>query len=189
MSVTPSAVGARPSASPIGRLPVRLIVRIAMIAFVSVVIQEAAISQISIFGVCADITPLVVMSIGLLCGSLAGAIAGFSVGLLVDLALVQTLGVTSLLYIVMTLNFFISGQMLPLDLLSPFWAGLLKALPFQYLAYFPATVFLGKVQGMQLVYGLLGELAWAVTFVSHRRSQVEKPGFSSSFSPISPCRA
>jgi rod shape-determining protein MreD len=78
----------------------RLIVRISMIAFASVVIQEAAISQISIFGVSADITPLVVMSIGLLCGSLAGAIAGFSVGLLVDLALVQTLGVTSLLYIV-----------------------------------------------------------------------------------------
>jgi rod shape-determining protein MreD len=100
MSVTPSVAGSRASVSPVGRLPVRLIVRIAMIAFASVVIQEAAISQISIFGVCADITPLVVMSIGLLCGSQAGAIAGFSVGLLVDLALVQTLGVTSLLYIV-----------------------------------------------------------------------------------------
>jgi rod shape-determining protein MreD len=83
----------------VGQLPVRLILRITAIAFVAVVIQEAAISQISIFGVSADITPLVVMSIGLLCGSLPGAITGFGVGLLVDLALVQTLGVTSLLYI------------------------------------------------------------------------------------------
>ncbi len=58
------------------------------------------------------------------------------------------LEVTSLLYIVMTLNFFISGQMLPLDLLPQPWSGLLKALPFQYMAYFPAVVFLGKVQGM-----------------------------------------
>jgi rod shape-determining protein MreD len=99
MTVTP-AVGARPGLSPIGRLPVRLIVRISMIAFASVVIQEAAISQISIFGVCADITPLVVMSVGLECGAMAGAVTGFAVGLLVDLALVQTLGVTSLLYIV-----------------------------------------------------------------------------------------
>jgi rod shape-determining protein MreD len=49
--------------------------------------------------VTADITPIVVMSIGLLCGSLAGAIAGFAIGLFVDLALFQTLGVTSLLYI------------------------------------------------------------------------------------------
>ena len=76
-----------------------LAARIAVLAFVAVVIQTAAISQISIFGVSADITPLVVMSIGLLCGSLPGAIAGFAIGLLVDLALVQTLGVTSLLFI------------------------------------------------------------------------------------------
>ncbi len=80
-------------------LPLGLSVRIAAIAFLAVVIQETAISQISVFGVSADITPLVVMSIGLLCGSLPGAITGFAVGLLVDLVLVQTLGVTSLLYI------------------------------------------------------------------------------------------
>jgi rod shape-determining protein MreD len=73
--------------------------RIALIAFLAVVIQESAISQITIFGVSADLTTLVVMSIGLLCGSLPGAIAGFGIGLLVDMALVQTLGVTSLLYI------------------------------------------------------------------------------------------
>jgi rod shape-determining protein MreD len=78
---------------------VKLWVRIALVAFFAVVVQTAAISQISIFGVSADITPLVVMSIGLLCGSLPGAIAGFCIGLFVDMALVQTLGITSLLYI------------------------------------------------------------------------------------------
>ena len=75
------------------------------------------------------------------------------------------LEVTSLLYIVMTLNYFISGQMLPLDLLPTPWSGLLKALPFQYLAYFPAVVFLGKVRGTDLVHGLLGALFWAVFFL------------------------
>ncbi len=81
--------------SDVLRLPIRLI----LLAFVAVVIQESAISQISIFGVSADVTPLVVMSVGLLCGSLAGAVFGFGTGLFVDLVLVQTLGVTSLLYI------------------------------------------------------------------------------------------
>jgi rod shape-determining protein MreD len=100
MTVLPSTSSARPNASTAAQIPVRLIVRIAMLAFAAVVIQEAAISQISVFGVSADITPLVVMSVGLLCGSLTGAITGFAVGLLVDLTLVQTLGVTSLLYIV-----------------------------------------------------------------------------------------
>ncbi len=77
------------------RLPLRLIA----LAFLTVVIQEAAVSQISIFGTSADLTPLVVMAVGLLAGSVPGAVMGFGVGLLVDLLLFQTLGVTSLLYI------------------------------------------------------------------------------------------
>jgi rod shape-determining protein MreD len=77
----------------------KLVIRLVLLALVSVVIQEAAISQITVFGVSADLTPLVVMSVGLLTGSLAGAVTGFGVGLFVDMALVQTLGVTSLLYI------------------------------------------------------------------------------------------
>ncbi|GAC1465804.1 MAG: ABC-2 family transporter protein [Isosphaeraceae bacterium] len=75
------------------------------------------------------------------------------------------LEVTSLLYIVMTLNFFISGHMLPLDLLPAPWAGILKMLPFQYMAYFPAVVFLGKIRGWELVFHLLLELLWALGFM------------------------
>lgn len=74
------------------------------------------------------------------------------------------LDVTSVLYIVMTLNYFISGQMLPIDLLPQPWAGLLKAMPFQFMAYFPAVVFLGKVQGDELIWGLGLEAFWALFF-------------------------
>jgi rod shape-determining protein MreD len=77
------------------RLPLRLVA----LGFAIVVIQVAAVSQVSIFGVNADLTPLVVMSVGLLAGSMIGAVLGFGVGLLVDMILVQTLGITSLLYI------------------------------------------------------------------------------------------
>jgi rod shape-determining protein MreD len=74
-------------------------VRLVLLALGTVVIQEAAVSQISIFGISADITPLMVMSVGLLAGSLTGAVMGFATGLLVDTVLVQTLGISSLLYI------------------------------------------------------------------------------------------
>ncbi|MGO9960221.1 MAG: rod shape-determining protein MreD [Solirubrobacteraceae bacterium] len=77
----------------------RLVLRLVILALVTVVIQETMVSQISIFGVSADLTPLMVMSVGLLTGSLSGAIMGFATGLLVDTVLVQTLGITSLLYI------------------------------------------------------------------------------------------
>jgi ABC-2 type transport system permease protein len=75
------------------------------------------------------------------------------------------LEVTSLLYIVMTMNFFISGQMLPINLLPEPWFTILKWLPFQYMAYFPAMVFLGKLQGWDLVWGLVGEAGWAFGFL------------------------
>lgn len=80
--------------------PWRLGLRLAAIGVVAVVVQIAAVSQISIFGVRADISPLVVMAVGLLAGSMPGALFGFCVGLFVDVALVQTLGISSLLYLV-----------------------------------------------------------------------------------------
>ncbi|HEY1592696.1 MAG TPA: rod shape-determining protein MreD [Solirubrobacteraceae bacterium] len=78
----------------------RLPIRLALLGLVTVIIQAAAVSQISIFGISADLTVLVVMSVGLLAGSIAGSIMGFATGLLVDMVLVQTLGVTSLLFLV-----------------------------------------------------------------------------------------
>jgi rod shape-determining protein MreD len=77
----------------------QLPLRLAALGFFTVVIQIAAVSQVTVFGVSIDLTPLVVASVGLLAGSLPGAIFGFAVGLFVDVALVQTLGVTSLLFI------------------------------------------------------------------------------------------
>ena len=56
------------------RLPLRLV----GLALLTVVVQESAVSQISIFGVSADFTPLVVVSVGLLAGSLPGALMGFT---------------------------------------------------------------------------------------------------------------
>jgi rod shape-determining protein MreD len=77
----------------------QLALRISALALVATLLEIVAVSQVSIFGVSADLTPLVVMSIGLLTGSLGGAAVGFGVGLFLDLALVQTLGVNSLIYI------------------------------------------------------------------------------------------
>ena len=75
------------------------------------------------------------------------------------------LEVSSLLYVVNTVNFFVSGHMFPLDLLPGPWPTLLRLLPFQYLAYFPAAVILGKVEGAELMRGLLIEAVWAVVLI------------------------
>jgi rod shape-determining protein MreD len=76
-----------------------LVGRLALMALFGVILQVAVISQVEVFGVPADVTPLLVGSIGLLLGSTAGASFGFGVGLLLDLGLMQTLGVSSLLLV------------------------------------------------------------------------------------------
>lgn len=75
-----------------------LIGRVAALAIVVVFVQIGVISEVPVFGVSIDLSPLLVAFIGLICGSMFGAIAGFAIGMLVDLALVQTLGVTSLTF-------------------------------------------------------------------------------------------
>jgi rod shape-determining protein MreD len=70
--------------------------RLAALALCGALLEIVAVSQVPIFGGVADLSPLLVMSTGLLCGSLAGAVVGFGAGLFLDLALVQTLGLSSL---------------------------------------------------------------------------------------------
>jgi ABC-2 type transport system permease protein len=91
-----------------------------------------------------------------------GFLVGFFFEVCIGMISFWVLEVTSLLWIISTVNYFVSGQMFPLDLLPTFWQALLKALPFQYMAYFPAVIFLGKVQGVKLALGLLTEAAWAL---------------------------
>jgi len=75
----------------------QLLLRLALLALATVIVQFAGVSQVQVFGVSADLAPLVVASVGLLLGAVPGAIMGFGMGLLVDTVLLQTLGVSSLI--------------------------------------------------------------------------------------------
>jgi rod shape-determining protein MreD len=77
----------------------QLALRLLVLGLGVVLVQVTAVSQITILGTNADITPLVVAFVGLLCGSVLGATFGFVAGLFVDMALLQTLGLSSLVYI------------------------------------------------------------------------------------------
>jgi ABC-2 type transport system permease protein len=107
--------------------------------------------------------------LGYIVSLLLGFLVGFFFEATIGMIGFWLLEVSSFLYIINTINFFVSGHMFPLDLLHPTLVFILKALPFQYLAYFPAMVFLGKVSGSQLWWGLAEELAWAVFFISMAR--------------------
>ncbi len=81
-------------------MSVPVAIRLWVVGVVAVILQLTAVSQVTLLGVTADLTPLVIMAVGLLAGSVAGACMGFGMGLFVDMALLQTMGVESLIGVV-----------------------------------------------------------------------------------------
>ncbi|MFL5978241.1 MAG: hypothetical protein ACJ76O_06400, partial [Gaiellaceae bacterium] len=69
-----------------------LVARLALLGLLGGILQLTTVAQITVFGVPADLSPLLVASVGLLMGSITGALFGFAIGLFIDTALLQTLG-------------------------------------------------------------------------------------------------
>jgi len=80
------------------------------------------------------------------------------------------LEVSSIIFAYMLVQYLLSGHMFPLDMLAGISTGLAGVsvadvvhwLPFEYTAYFPAAVWLGKIHGAELVRSLAIEAAWVV---------------------------
>ncbi len=72
-------------------------IRIAVTVFVVAILQVSAFSAVGIGGGGPDVLLVTLVSIALLRGAITGAIVGFAAGLIVDVATLGTLGLTSLL--------------------------------------------------------------------------------------------
>ena len=79
------------------------------------------------------------------------------------------LEVGSLMFIYMMISYFLSGHMLPLDLL-PSWASLaVELMPFKYLAYVPCVMILGRLDHQQMSHELTVAVLWVVgLFIANR---------------------
>ncbi len=93
---------------------------------------------------------------------------GFFLECCLGLAGFWLLEVASLGFIYMLMTFLLSGHMFPLELLGglPGWMlALIDWLPLKYLAWFPAAVFLEKLEYPAMMQGLAIQAAWVVFFV------------------------
>ena len=71
-------------------------VRTGLLVLLAVIVQISGVQNASVLGGTIDVIPLFVAAVAIYAGSVSGAIVGFSTGLLLDLAIGQTLGMTSL---------------------------------------------------------------------------------------------
>jgi rod shape-determining protein MreD len=72
------------------------ILRVTVLVFLAVILQISGVGDIRVLGGSADLVALLVIAMALYTGSVPGAITGFCAGLLIDLAIGQHLGASSL---------------------------------------------------------------------------------------------
>jgi ABC-2 type transport system permease protein len=79
---------------------------------------------------------------------------------------------SSIVFAYMLVQYLLSGHMFPIDMLAgiPLGGGVSLAdvvrwLPFEYTAYFPAAIWLGKVRGWALVRDLAIEAGWVLVMI------------------------
>lgn len=124
----------------------------------------ATIPFIIVFYLCRDYFPGwpdFVTVLGVIAALQMAFLMGFLIESLLGLIAFWFLEVSSLLFIYMMLNYFLSGHMIPLDLL-PAWV---EWLPFKYLAYVPCKMALGKYSHAEMGQELLIEAVWIATLI------------------------
>lgn len=90
---------------------------------------------------------------------------GFLIEALLGLISFWFLEVSSLMFIYMMFNYFLSGHMIPLDFLPDYILNVVVYLPFQFLAYVPPAILLGRYTDAELVQLLCVEFIWIISLL------------------------
>jgi ABC-2 type transport system permease protein len=105
---------------------------------------------------------------------LASLLLAFLLGFLLEATLGMLgfwfLEVSSIIFAYMLVQYLLSGHMFPIEMLAGIPTGItglsladvVRWLPFEYTAYFPPAIWLGKIRGSELAWSLAIEATWVV---------------------------
>lgn len=97
-----------------------------------------------------------------LVATLLGAAISFAFGYILSVTAFWFADVSAFFVAKMLAMVFLSGSMIPLDLLPPAVASVFSFLPFRYFAFVPGQVLLGRIAGDQLTVELVRGVCWLV---------------------------
>ena len=72
------------------------------------------------------------------------------------------LEISTVVFMVFSVEYFLSGMIFPLDMLPAWLAGIVKWSPFPYEIYFPVQIFMERITGTKMAAGLAVQAFWAV---------------------------
>ena len=70
------------------------------------------------------------------------------------------LEISTIVFIVYSFEYFLGGQMFPIDIMPPAVQAVMKWLPFYYELFCPVAIFLGRLKGADLVQALATQTGW-----------------------------
>ncbi len=109
------------------------------------------------------------MGVGFAVALIMSFLVGFLIESLLGLCAFWFLEISSLMFIYMMLNYFLSGHMIPLDWLPSWLNNSIGLLPFKYTAYTPCAIILGKYDNSTIVYELTIEFLWILALLAANR--------------------
>jgi ABC-2 type transport system permease protein len=73
------------------------------------------------------------------------------------------LEISTIVFIVYSFEYFLGGQMFPIDIMPAGIQAVMKWLPFYYELFCPVAIFLGRLQGVEMAQALTIQLGWVLT--------------------------
>ncbi len=95
-------------------------------------------------------------------GTAMAALIQFFIAYSIAMLAFWILEISTVVFMVFSVEYFLSGQIFPLDMLPPWLAGIVKWSPFPYEIYFPVQIFMERITGAALVQGLAIQAFWVV---------------------------
>jgi len=76
------------------------------------------------------------------------------------------LEISTIVFIIYSFEYFLGGQMFPIDIMPESVQAVMKWLPFYYELFCPIAIFLGRLQGVELVQALAIQCGWVLVMWS-----------------------
>src|SRR5262249_45715938 len=70
------------------------------------------------------------------------------------------LEISTIVFIVYSFEYFLGGQMFPIDIMPDAVQAVMKWLPFYYELFFPITIFMERLRGAEMAQGLAIQVNW-----------------------------
>jgi ABC-2 type transport system permease protein len=98
-----------------------------------------------------------------ICSLILSAMIQFFITYTIAIMAFWILEISTIVFIIYSFEYFLGGQMFPIDIMPAAVQAVMKWMPFYYELFCPIAIFLGRLHGVELVQALAIQIGWTLT--------------------------